>query len=107
MALHRYLGPFEEEILLAITHLDAEAYGVAIRQKIKERTGACPAVGAIYVTLDRLQQKGLVESRLGTPTPVRGGRAKRYFSLTLAGREALQRRERLWENFRTSTADRM
>lgn len=84
------LGEFEHLILLALLRLDSEAYGVRIRQEIEDRTGRPATVGAVYVTLDRLEQKGLVESWTGEATPERGGRAKRYFRTTPAGREALR-----------------
>ena len=84
-----FLGEFEQIVLLAILRLDNNAYGVTIRQEIAERTGREPAPGALYTTLDRMEEKGIVHSRLGDPTPQRGGRPKRYFALTKAGREAL------------------
>ena len=95
------LGEFEQSLLLAIAHIGAKAYGVTIRQEIESRTGRDVAVGAIYTSLQRLEAKGYVKSSLGDPTPERGGRSKRYFTLRAAGAAALrQSRERLarmWE----------
>ena len=71
------LGEYEQIVLLAILRLGESAYGVTIRSEIAECTGRDPAPGALYTTFDRLQQKGLVASRLGDPTPQRGGRATR------------------------------
>jgi DNA-binding PadR family transcriptional regulator len=84
------LGGFEQLILLALAHLGDNAYGVSIRQEISARTGRDVNIGAVYATLDRLEAKGLAASHTGDPTPERGGRAKRYFHLTAAGRQALQ-----------------
>jgi PadR family transcriptional regulator len=68
-----------------------DAYGVTIRAEIELCTGRDPAPGALYTTLDRLEDKGFVTSRLGDPTPQRGGRAKRFFTVTPAGIEAVAR----------------
>lgn len=84
------LGEFEQAILLAILRLEDGAYGVAIRQELKACTGRKVSHGAAYVTLDRLQAKGLLESQLGESAPQRGGRRKRYFRVTPAGIEALR-----------------
>jgi DNA-binding PadR family transcriptional regulator len=90
------LGEFEQSLLLAIAHRGDGAYGVAIRQEIERRTGREIAVGALYTALDRLERKGYVSSTMSDPTPERGGRSKRYFSLRPAGATALrQSRERL------------
>ncbi len=83
------LGEFEQVVLLAILRLGENAYGVTIRSEIADRTGREPAPGALYNTLDRMEEKGIVRSWLGDATPQRGGRAKRYFALTKAGRAAL------------------
>jgi DNA-binding PadR family transcriptional regulator len=84
------LGEFEHLILLALLRLGADAYGVGIRQEIEDRTGRPVTTGAVYVTLDRLEGKGLVESWTGEATAERGGKAKRYFRATPAGLEALR-----------------
>ena len=85
-----YLGEFEHLVLLALARLGDEAYGVTIRQMLEERTGRQPSFGAIYSTLRRLEQKGLVRSYLGEPAPVRGGRAKKHVVLTTRGRSAMR-----------------
>jgi DNA-binding PadR family transcriptional regulator len=84
------LGRFEELVLLALVRLREHAYGVPIRQEIAERTGRDVSFGAVYTTLERLQQKGYVSSWIGDPTPERGGRAKRYFQIEAPGRKALK-----------------
>ena len=85
------LGEFEHLVLLAIVRLDADAYGSTIRREIEEQTGRSIAIGALYTALDRLERKGYVSSRMSDPTPQRGGRAKRYFTLRSAGATALER----------------
>jgi PadR family transcriptional regulator, regulatory protein PadR len=85
------LGEFEQVVLLAILRLGDNAYGVTIGAEITACTRREPAPGALYTTLDRLEDKGLVTSRLGDPTPQRGGRAKRYFALNPNGLEAITR----------------
>ena len=79
------MGEFEQIVLLAILRVGEDAYGVTIRAEIELCTGRDPAPGALYTTLDRLEDKGFVTSRLGDPTPQRGGRAKRFFTVTPAG----------------------
>ncbi len=88
------LGEFEQVVLLAILRLGDNAYGVTIAAEISARTNREPAPGALYTTLDRLEDKGLVSSRLGDPTPQRGGRAKRYFTLNAKGLAAITRAQR-------------
>jgi PadR family transcriptional regulator, regulatory protein PadR len=85
------LGEFEQIVLLAILRLGDNAYGVTIGAEIIACTRREPSPGALYTTLDRLEDKGLVTSRLGDPTPQRGGRAKRYFVLNSKGLEAITR----------------
>jgi PadR family transcriptional regulator PadR len=90
------LGEFEQSLLLAIVHLGPTAYGVTIQREIESRTGREVAVGALYTSLGRLERKGYVRSALADPTPERGGRSKRFFTLRPAGVAALrQSRERL------------
>jgi PadR family transcriptional regulator, regulatory protein PadR len=88
------LGEFEQVVLLAILRLDNTAYGVSIRDEIAACTDRDPSPGALYTTLDRLEERGLVISRFGDPTPERGGRAKRYFKVTGAGLKAVARVQR-------------
>ena len=92
------LGEFEQLVLLAILRLKGEAYGVSIRAEISARTGRQPASGALYTTLDRLEQKALLKSRVGEPTPQRGGRAKRYYKVTASGAAAVMRAQRAFRN---------
>ena len=80
-----YLSDFELMILLALLYLGEEAYGVPISHEIEKRCGREVALGSVYAALDRLEEKGLVTSRLGDPTAERGGRAKRYFRVTDQG----------------------
>ena len=91
MAASDTLGEFEQLVLLAIVHLKDDAYGVTIRREIESRTGRLVAVGALYTALDRLERKGFVRSRASEPTPQRGGRSKRHFTLVAAGAAALER----------------
>ena len=90
MGRREYLGEFEQIVLLAILRLGDEAYGVPIRPEIERRTGRALTVGALYRTLDRLQDKGYVSSAFSDPTPERGGRSKRYFNVRPAGLQALR-----------------
>ena len=91
MRVAQSLGEFEQVVLLAILRLCDNAYGVTIAAEISACTQREPAPGALYTTLDRLEDKGLVSSRLGDPTPQRGGRAKRYFALSAKGLAAITR----------------
>ena len=86
------IGEFEELLLLSIANLGEEAYGVLIRERLEE-AGRSVSVGALYVTLDRLQTKGLLISREGEATPERGGRAKKFYRLSGEGRAALKEAE--------------
>ncbi|HEV2646852.1 MAG TPA: helix-turn-helix transcriptional regulator [Acidobacteriaceae bacterium] len=85
----RSLGEFEQIVLLAILRLSDEAYGVTILAEIAARTGRNPTPGALYTTLHRMEAKHLVTFRDGSPTPERGGRAKRFVQVTREGRTAL------------------
>ena len=83
--------------MLAILRLNDRAYGVTIAAEIAECTGREPSPGALYTTLDRLESKGLVSSYMGDPTPQRGGRAKRYFTVTKSGIAAVARAQRSYQ----------
>jgi PadR family transcriptional regulator, regulatory protein PadR len=83
------LGAFEQAVLLAIVRLDDEAYGRAILKEVQARLERSVAAGAVHATLERLEAKQLVASRLGSGTPVRAGRARRYYRLLPAGIRAL------------------
>lgn len=85
----------EEIVLLAVYHLDDNAYGVTIRKHIEETLQKKFSVGAIYVPLDRLAQRGYLTSYTGEPTPERGGRSKRFYKITAKGILALQETKKL------------
>jgi PadR family transcriptional regulator PadR len=91
-----HLGDFEQLILLALLRLGDQAYGVAIRREIQDRTDRSISIGALYTTLQRMEGKGLVRSAIGEPTPERGGRRKKYYSLETAGSRALAGSYRAW-----------
>jgi len=84
------LGEFEYLLLTASTRLGENAYGATIRQEIEGATGRRCSIGALYTTLDRLESKGLVKTRMGGATTERGGRAKRIVKVTAAGAKAAQ-----------------
>jgi PadR family transcriptional regulator len=84
------LGEFEHVVLLAILRLGDQAYAVAVRDEILACTGRDVSRGSIYITLDRLETKGYLRSRLADPTPERGGRAKRYYTLRPRALDALK-----------------
>ncbi len=102
MGKRQFLGEFEQVVLLAIVRLKDEGYGAVIRREVERRAGRQVTVGALYSTLDRLEAKGYIVARAGEPSPNRGGRPKRYFTIRPAGADALEasRRmlERMWEN---------
>lgn len=83
------LGEFEELILLIIGVLNENAYGAAIMQEIDTQTGRSPSVGAVHSSLNRLMEKGFINSKYGESTEKRRGRRKVYYSLTSAGESAL------------------
>jgi DNA-binding PadR family transcriptional regulator len=95
------LGEFEQLVLLAILRLEGDVYGVPIVDEIQRRTGRTVAPAAVYVTLRRLEQKGLLESWMSDSTPERGGKARRCVRVTRAGlesvREARQVLDRMWK----------
>jgi DNA-binding PadR family transcriptional regulator len=84
------LGEFEQIVLLAIVQRGDDVYGVPIVKEIERRTGRHVAPAAVYITLRRLESKGLVTSWLGDPTPERGGKARRYVKVTPIGLESLR-----------------
>ena len=88
------IGSLELAALLAVVRLDDEAYGLAVRHDLAERSGRDYSVGAIYTTLQRLEDKGLLASRASAPLPVRGGRSRRVFRVTGAGARAIRDAER-------------
>jgi DNA-binding PadR family transcriptional regulator len=102
------LGSLELATLLTVARLGDEAYGLAVRHDLADRTGRDYSVGAVYTTLQRLEDKGLLTSHASDPLPVRGGRSRRQFTLTTAGRRAIRDAEReaasLWAGVRPKPA---
>ncbi|MEM8969538.1 MAG: helix-turn-helix transcriptional regulator [Bacteroidota bacterium] len=96
------LGEFEEIVLLTVAVLFDEAYGVAIKREIEERLGRSVSVGALQSALRRMETKGFLKSRLGEATQVRGGKRKRFFTVTPYGKQALTEvrdaRLQLWQS---------
>jgi len=84
-----YLGEFEEIVLLTIGLLQEDAYGVAIKLEIENRTNRTPSIGALHSSLSRLEEKGFIESKEGGATKSRGGRRKRFYTITSAGKATL------------------
>jgi PadR family transcriptional regulator, regulatory protein PadR len=97
----RFLTDFELMVVLAILRVRDEAYGVPIAREIERTAGRPVTLGAVYLMLNRLQELGLVTSRLGDATAERGGRAKTFFRVTLAGLRAVRQTQRafiaLWK----------
>ncbi len=91
------LGEFEQVVLLAILRLGDDAYGASIRAEIEKCTGRDPTPGALYTTLDRLENKAMLSSVMGDPTAERGGRAKRYFRVTRSGTDAVAQAQRSFQ----------
>lgn len=95
-----YLGEFELMVILTLIQLGDDAYGVPLSRELEKRRGRGVSVGSVYAALERLEQKGLVASKLGDPTPERGGKAKRYFRVTKEGLRQVHRTRqvltRLW-----------
>ena len=95
------IGQFEQAVLLAIIHLNKDAYGRSVFNEVQRRLNRDVSAGAVYTTLERLETKGLVSSRLAPGTAIRGGRARRYFVATGAGVRALNEArsavESLWQ----------
>ena len=96
-----YLGELEQIVLLAVLRLGDEAYAVPILEQIEAQTGRKVARGALYTALDRLETKGCLTSRIGDPLAERGGRARRYFTVTPAAIRSLKASRlalmRLWK----------
>ena len=84
------LGEFEQMVMLALLRLGPDAYGAVVCSEIEKRGGRGVSVSAVHTTLDRLEQKGLVKSRVGDPTPQRGGKRKRHYEVAPSGMKALQ-----------------
>ena len=90
MAERGYLGEFELMVMLALLRLGDDAYGVPISKELADTTGREVTLGSVYAALERLERKELISSKLADPTPERGGRAKRYFSVTRKGLHAVR-----------------
>ena len=90
------LGEFEKLVMLAVLHLGREAYGATVIQELEKRTNRTVSAGAVYVALRRLEKKEMVSSKLGKPSPQRGGRPKRFFSVNSEGVEALRHAQADW-----------
>jgi PadR family transcriptional regulator, regulatory protein PadR len=84
------LGSLEHIVLLAVMRLGSNAYGMTVRREIESASGRDISIGAVYATLGRLESKGFIRSYSGEPTAERGGRAKRYFSMTAEGKATLR-----------------
>jgi DNA-binding PadR family transcriptional regulator len=94
MKKHR-LGSLELTVLHSVARLKEEAYGLGVRRDVSELRGHDYSVGAIYTTLARLEEQGLLSSSTTAPLTVRGGRSRRQFRLSAAGREALRNAQRV------------
>jgi PadR family transcriptional regulator PadR len=107
MSKGRFLAEFELYLMLAVVRLGGDAYGVTIRQEIEQRTGRPVSIGAVYATLGRLGDKGLVTFSESEPLPIQGGRSRKYFRLTADGRKSLahsaQMLERMMEGLELGT----
>lgn len=84
------LGEFEQLVLIALVRLGPNAYGATIRREIEARSERSLSISAVYTTLERLEQKGLVRSWIGEPTPERGGRRRKHFEMLPRGARALK-----------------
>ena len=96
------LGEFEELVLLTIAALVSDAYSVAVCDELEKHTGRVAKLGVVHAVLNRLEEKGLVKSRMGESTSARGGKRKRYYEVTHTGKVALTKarevRESLWNS---------
>ena len=103
------LGEFEQMVLLAILHVEGEVYGVPIMEEIERRTGRTVSRAAVYVTLRRLEKRGLVRSWMSEPTGERGGKGRRCVAIEAEGiellREARQAMNRMWDDLDPGTLE--
>jgi PadR family transcriptional regulator, regulatory protein PadR len=104
MTKRGYLGDLEEIVLLAIARCEPDGYGMRIRQEIEEQSGRSVAIGAVYASIERLEDKGYIQPTPPPDGPNRDARARRFFAITPAGRVALEEtaavRDRLWRGLR-------
>ena len=96
MKRNKHLGELEQMVLMAALRLKDNAYGASVIRELMDRGGRKVAPGALFATLDRLEGKGLLTSRLGDPTPGRGGKPKRYLTVTPQGIAALRDARGAW-----------
>lgn len=110
VAKGRHLGEFEQLVMLAVLRLGNEAYGMTVRRELQKTARRPVTIGSVYGTLERLEQKGFMSSRLGDPDPVRGGRARRFYQVEREGEVALHEAraamERMWEGVEVATDGR-
>jgi DNA-binding PadR family transcriptional regulator len=85
-----YLGEFEEIVLLVVAAMSGSAYGVNITHEIITQTNRPVRLNQVHASLQRLEEKGMITSRMGEPTPERGGRRKRIFEITIHGSQTLR-----------------
>ncbi|MCC2606391.1 PadR family transcriptional regulator [Planctobacterium marinum] len=106
----KFLGEFEQVVLLACLHLGKEAYGASLRQLLQQEIQRDVAIGALYSTLERLEKKGMVTSHFGEATAERGGKPKRFFEVTAKGQQSLKRAreamDTLWQGISIRTYSR-
>ena len=99
--MRNFIGEFEEIVLLTVMKLGEEAYGVAIKKEIEESLSRSVSIGALHTALQRMTHKGLLVSKLGEATAERGGKKKRFFNVTEAGVQLLEKaksdRMKLWQ----------
>ena len=96
-----YLGEFEELVLLTVGILNSDAYGLSVQEEIRKQAGRKATLSAVHAVLNRLEEKGFLESEFGSASPERGGKRKRIFKITNMGKETLQAsrelRDQLWD----------
>ncbi|MDA0329849.1 MAG: helix-turn-helix transcriptional regulator [Gemmatimonadetes bacterium] len=97
MVERAYLGELEQAVLWAVLRLDGAGYGASVLKELNARVDRRVSPGALYATVDRLEEKAMLESRLADADAGRGGRRKRYLTVTAAGREALQSTRQEWQ----------
>lgn len=93
------IGAFEELVLLAVGSLGDKAYGVAVKELLKEKTGKSPSIGALHSALYRLEDKGCLSSHEGGATTERGGRRKKFYLLTTTGKDAIKEANKIRMEF--------
>lgn len=105
-----YLGELEELVLLTVSALGKEAYGVSIQQDLEQRCHRSISIGALHSTITRLEEKGLLKSWMGGATAERGGRSKRFYEITAMGKRALTEtkalRDELWSLSKVNLASK-